>query len=122
MESYKKKLQCNEKIDEDLASLVAIMRANDKTESAPTSEVCSSTVNRRGVVKPPVAHSSSPSLVDPELSGKLLVLFRMMQTMKAMKSGERIVIVSNFTSTLDLIEQMCRLVVVADVVCDILNT
>ena len=45
--------------------------------------------------------------VDPERSGKLLVLFRMMQTMRAEKKGDRIVIVSNYTSVLELIEAMC---------------
>lgn len=45
--------------------------------------------------------------VDPGRSGKLLVLFRMMQTMRAEKKGDRIVIVSNYTSVLELIETMC---------------
>ncbi len=45
--------------------------------------------------------------VDPERSGKLFVLYRMMLTMRAMKTGERIVIVSNYTSTLDLIGKLC---------------
>lgn len=43
-----------------------------------------------------------------DVTGKLLVLHRMMMTMRATKNGERIVIVSNYTSTLDLIELMCR--------------
>jgi DNA repair and recombination RAD54-like protein len=45
--------------------------------------------------------------INPEESGKLFVLYRMMQTMRAMKEGERIVVVSNYTSALDLIEKMC---------------
>ena len=40
--------------------------------------------------------------------GKLFVLFRLMQTLRAVKQGERIVVVSNYTQTLDLIEGMCR--------------
>ena len=41
-------------------------------------------------------------------SGKLLVLYRMMLTLRALKTGERIVVVSNYTQTLDLIEAMCE--------------
>jgi DNA repair and recombination RAD54-like protein len=37
----------------------------------------------------------------------MLVLHRMLQTIKTLKTNEKIVIVSNFTQTLDLIEQMC---------------
>jgi hypothetical protein len=43
----------------------------------------------------------------PELSGKFYVLYRLMETMRAMRQNDRIVIVSNYTSTLDLVEQMC---------------
>jgi hypothetical protein len=52
----------------------------------------------------PVTHTFH---VDPEQSGKLLVLYRMMLTLKALKTGERIVVVSNYTQTLDLVETMC---------------
>lgn len=41
---------------------------------------------------------------DPELSGKFLVLYRLMCTLRVLPSKERIVIVSNSTQTLDLIE------------------
>lgn len=44
----------------------------------------------------------------PELSGKFYVLYRLMETMRAMRQNDRIVIVSNYTSTLDLVEQMCE--------------
>lgn len=44
----------------------------------------------------------------PELSGKFYVLYRLMETLRAMRQGDRIVIVSNFTSTLDLVEAMCE--------------
>jgi SNF2 family DNA or RNA helicase len=54
------------------------------------------------------SNSSGLDYVDPEQSGKMAVLYRMMQAMKATKNGERIVIVSNYTSTLDLIESMCK--------------
>jgi len=52
-------------------------------------------------------HGSGGDWVDVEASGKLLVLSRMMQVMRAQKKGERIVIVSNFTHTLNLIEKLC---------------
>lgn len=52
--------------------------------------------------------SGTGERVDPELSGKMLVLYRMMSTMRASKSGERIVIVSNYTTTLDLIQTLCN--------------
>lgn len=51
---------------------------------------------------------SSDSYIDPEQSGKMAVLFRLMQTMRAVQRTERIVIVSNYTSTLDLIEVLCK--------------
>lgn len=43
----------------------------------------------------------------PELSGKFFVLYRLMETLRAMRLGDRIVIVSNYTSTLDLVDAMC---------------
>jgi hypothetical protein len=49
----------------------------------------------------------SRSKFRPELSGKFFVLFRLMETLRAMRLGDRIVIVSNYTSTLDLVEAMC---------------
>ncbi|CAE7540099.1 RAD54 [Symbiodinium microadriaticum] len=45
---------------------------------------------------------------DPELSGKFLVLYRLMCALRVHPARERIVIVSNSTQTLDLIEAMCR--------------
>jgi DNA repair and recombination RAD54-like protein len=42
-----------------------------------------------------------------ELSGKMAVLDRMLQEMRK-RGGERIVIVSNFTQTLDQISLLCR--------------
>ncbi len=48
-------------------------------------------------------------LVHPEWSGKMDCLFRLMQTMRAPGAGaDRIVIVSNYTSCLNLIGRLCR--------------
>ncbi|KAL7537050.1 hypothetical protein ACHAXR_007557 [Thalassiosira sp. AJA248-18] len=47
--------------------------------------------------------------VMPELSGKMFVLWRLMREMrKPGNGGDKIVIVSNYTQTLDLIGRMCR--------------
>lgn len=47
--------------------------------------------------------------VHPEWSGKMYVLYRLMKEMrKAGNGNDKIVIVSNYTSTLDLIGRMCR--------------
>eukprot|EP00804_Cyclotella_cryptica_P015278 CCRYP_005385-RA/>CCRYP_005385-RA protein AED:0.10 eAED:0.10 QI:181/1/1/1/1/0.87/8/1266/827 len=45
----------------------------------------------------------------PELSGKMFVLYRLMKEMRKPGNGnDKIVIVSNYTQTLDLIGRMCR--------------
>ena len=47
--------------------------------------------------------------VAPEWSGKMFVLYRLMKEMrKAGNGNDKIVIVSNYTQTLDLIGRMCR--------------
>lgn len=47
--------------------------------------------------------------VRPEWSGKMFVLYRLMKEMrKPGNGGDKIVIVSNYTQTLDLIGRMCR--------------
>jgi DNA repair and recombination protein RAD54 and RAD54-like protein len=51
--------------------------------------------------------SSARSGFDPERSGKFLVLFRLMSTLRN-TSSDRIVVVSNTTQTLDLVESMCN--------------
>lgn len=45
--------------------------------------------------------------VRQELSGKMELLYAIMKQIQVSKSGDRIVIISNWTSTLDLIEKMC---------------
>jgi DNA repair and recombination RAD54-like protein len=46
--------------------------------------------------------------VRQELSGKMELLYSIMKQIQASKSGDRIVIISNWTSTLDLVEKMCE--------------
>lgn len=47
--------------------------------------------------------------VHPEWSGKMYVLFRLMKEMRRPgNGGDKIVIISNYTQTLDLIGRMCR--------------
>lgn len=61
-------------------------------------------LNRRGTV---IGHRPNDS-VDPEYSGKLTVLIRLLQSLRSMKEGDRIVIVSNSTSVLDIIQSICK--------------
>ena len=52
---------------------------------------------------------SSNQPVHPEWSGKMFVLYRLMKEMRRPGNGnDKIVIVSNYTQTLDLIGRMCR--------------
>nr|QDO16345.1 DNA repair and recombination protein RAD54-like [Lingulodinium polyedra] len=45
--------------------------------------------------------------VHEELSGKLALLCRLLEVVKASRTGDRVVIISNWTMTLDIIEKMC---------------
>lgn len=45
--------------------------------------------------------------VNPELSGKMMVLQRFLETIRA-TSNDKIVLISNYTQTLDVFERMCR--------------
>ena len=45
--------------------------------------------------------------VDPSLSGKFHVLYKLLKGMRA-TSDDKVVLVSNYTTTLDLFEKMCR--------------
>jgi DNA repair and recombination RAD54-like protein len=75
----------------------------DKTEAAPGAD---------GIAKYMPAEAmgggrNAPVL--PELSGKMFVLYRLMKEMRKPGNGnDKIVIVSNYTQTLDLIGRMCR--------------
>ncbi|PWN46676.1 hypothetical protein IE53DRAFT_15877 [Violaceomyces palustris] len=45
--------------------------------------------------------------VNPELSGKMMVLQRFLETIRA-TTNDKIVLISNYTQTLDVFERMCR--------------
>ncbi|KAK9709280.1 DNA-dependent ATPase protein rad54 [Basidiobolus ranarum] len=52
-------------------------------------------------------HNYSNQTVDAQLSGKMLVLERMLINIKN-KTDDKIVLISNYTQTLDIFEKMCR--------------
>jgi DNA repair and recombination protein RAD54 and RAD54-like protein len=57
----------------------------------------------------PCAVGGKTDLVHPEWSGKMYVLYRLMKEMRRPGNGnDKIVIISNYTQTLDLIGRMCR--------------
>jgi DNA repair and recombination RAD54-like protein len=51
---------------------------------------------------------SQQKSVHPELSGKLSLLHALLVNIKASGSGDRVVVISNWVQTLDLIEKMCE--------------
>lgn len=54
--------------------------------------------------------NNNMEVVHPEWSGKMFVLFRLMKEMRKPGNGsDKIVIISNYTQTLDLIGRMCRM-------------
>jgi SNF2 family DNA or RNA helicase len=124
LDSYNAKIQCNEPIDDDLRNLVKLVPSTTASSGvssglAPGSITGSSRLagllqNRRSLLLTAAGGGGSKKgdsnggWLDHEQSGKMIVLHRMMSTMRAMKQGERIVVVSNYTMTLDLIETMCE--------------
>jgi len=80
----------------------AAERINEGFDDAETqamfAEVDGADAKLRAKVKP----------VHEELSGKLLLLHRMLLTMRILGNGDRVVLVSNWTATLDLIEKLCE--------------
>ena len=86
------------------------VKYNDDPDSVPAA-----TPGAEGIAKflPYVPESSrrgsSNEPVHPEWSGKMFVLYRLMKEMRRPGNGnDKIVIVSNYTQTLDLIGRMCR--------------
>ena len=59
-----------------------------------------------GAIAPTGRGMGQPTSVLPQLSGKFHVLHRMLKELRA-TTDDRIVLVSNYTQTLDLFERMC---------------
>ncbi len=85
------------------AELLSMLPTSDPTESLSSrSKLLSGRRNSR-------SGGAGMDLVHPEWSGKLECLFRLMKSIRAPGAGDdRIVIVSNYTSCLNLIGQLCR--------------
>lgn len=115
IDAHRTKSSNDQECDEELQDLVDIINKSGALESRPKASSSSSSnsssnnsygmMNRRGSL---IGQSSRDLPVDYEQSGKLTVLVRLMQTLRAMKEGDRIVIVSNYTNTLDIIENLCK--------------
>ncbi len=114
LDTYHRKLAANEPIDDDLAAMVELIPKTSKPvavmEQSTTKKPYNPMSRLEQLKNKPGLHGSNglDSYIDPEQSGKMAVLFRMMQAMRVVNKQERIVIVSNYTSTLDLIETMCK--------------
>lgn len=122
LDTYNNKIANKEEVDDDLRRIVALIpkdigarKGSGPQQAAPSKALVSvgaksSLSIRSGLISAKSSGDSSGggSYIDPELSGKMLVLYRMMQTMRLSKQGERIVVVSNYTQTLDMIESMCE--------------
>jgi len=102
--------------DEDTKSSVggSGRRAGSKKISYAEEEKSSAAPGADGVSKylpyePNAGGRSMNAPVRPEWSGKMFVLYRLMREMRKPGNGnDKIVIVSNYTQTLDLIGRMCR--------------
>lgn len=91
----------------DLLNRLGVAKSRPPQQQRPGGGPSRITSSSSGTATSLGLHNSGSDWVDAELSGKLFVLCRMMQVMRAQKRGERIVIVSNYTQTLDLIESLC---------------
>lgn len=101
-------------VEDDPGNNLARMggRAKKKVSYVPEDEKTSAAPGADGISKfmPYEAMGGGPNApVLPELSGKMYVLYRLMKEMRKPGNGnDKIVIVSNYTQTLDLIGRMCR--------------
>lgn len=113
MDCYRQKVAAKEPIDDDLAAIAEMFPTSNSAGNNHNHNNTSTSNKTASALRNPKSFPSASSScggkghVDPEQSGKMLVLHRMMCTMRALKNGERIVIVSNYTMTLDLIERLC---------------
>ena len=111
MDCYRQKVASKEPIDDDLAAIAEMFptadHPNNQHKSSTSNKTVSALRNPKSFPSGGSGSGSGGGYIDPEQSGKMLVLHRMMCTMRALKNGERIVIVSNYTMTLDLIERLC---------------
>ena len=85
----------------DLSSNKAFM----KTGVGSTSGL-NNRMTRTGII-PQALGSAASSSINPYDSGKFVVVYRLMLTMRVYTPHDRIVLISNYTSTLDLLERMC---------------
>jgi DNA repair and recombination RAD54-like protein len=122
VDNYKAKVEAKEAVEQELKDLANICIQNGvgttnvhASSSKQSDAKYGASIPTRGQPSKLAASSGADTIlqrvtdwVDPDQSGKLFVLFRMMQTLRVNKQGERIVIVSNYTQTLDLIEKLCR--------------
>lgn len=86
-------------------------RAATKTVKYSEEEAKVTIEGAQGLAKflPYTNKNGSNSPVFPEWSGKMFVLYRLMKEMRKPGNGnDKIVIISNYTQTLDLIGKMCR--------------
>lgn len=124
-DAYRSKANGKEEIDEELSSLMEVLRLHDQGNGAapvqtlsvapkPAAFPRSGLLGSRGNAL--TSASTGKEFYNPVESGKFYVLYKLLLTMRMYYPAERIVIVSNYTSTLDLLEKMCRSVLVA-VVC-----
>jgi len=121
-EAHQTKAKAREPIDEELEALAAALKEHEQRVRPIVSEEHSlignvlknikgreGSGNRlRGSAGGATSRPKDGSFLDPYDSGKFLVCYRLMATMRQHYPMERIVLVSNYTSTLDLLQRMCR--------------
>lgn len=135
LEQYNRKIANNEEVSDDLRDIVNLIPKEIRQNGGkpPVNPNNGGGLGKNKLLPSSSNFSSSsssshlPSYIDPELSGKTSVLFRLISTIREnslknkQKSSsfssasnpsipleDRIVIVSNYTSTLNIIEIMCK--------------
>jgi DNA repair and recombination RAD54-like protein len=110
LDTYQRKIAANEVIDDDLRTLVQLLPSTNTTSKpAHGNSITTTKIGRFGSLSAKSTVVNQGDIcVDVEQSGKMLVLHKMMVTMRILKPTEKIVIVSNYTQTLDIIELLCK--------------